>query len=108
MGRAIVQLLAADGARVAAIDRDAEGLDETARGVESGAGEVATTVADVSDAAAIADAVDGARSRLGAIDIVVNNAGVAIPAAIDGENFEPRPGRKVTITADERLRFVRT
>ena len=27
---------------------------------------------------------------------------------IDGENFEPRPGRKVTITADERLRFART
>jgi len=27
---------------------------------------------------------------------------------IDGEIFEPRPGRKVTITADERLRFART
>jgi hypothetical protein len=27
---------------------------------------------------------------------------------VDGELFDPRPGRKVTITADERLRFVRT
>jgi hypothetical protein len=27
---------------------------------------------------------------------------------IDGEIFEPRPGRTVTLTADERVRFVRT
>jgi hypothetical protein len=27
---------------------------------------------------------------------------------IDGENIAPRPGRTVTLTADERLRFVRT
>ncbi len=107
MGRAIVQLLAADGARVAAIDRDAEGLDETARGVESGAGEVATTVADVSDAAAIADAVDGARSRLGAIDIVVNNAGVAIPAAIDGENFEEAWAATIAVNLTAYARMVR-
>lgn len=107
MGRAIVQLLAAEGARVAAIDRDAGGLEETARGVEAGAGEVTTIVADVSDAAAVTDAVDGARSGLGAIDIVVNNAGVSIPTAIDGDTFEEAWATTIAVNLTAHARMVR-
>lgn len=107
MGRAIVQLLAAEGSRVAALDLDAEGLAGTASGVEPGAGDVATIVADVSDAGAVTDAVDATRSQLGPVDILVNNAGVSIPTAIDGDTFEAAWDTTIAVNLTAHARMVR-
>ena len=64
IGRAIAQGLAASGARVLAIDRDAAGLQALA-------GAVDTAAVDVTDAAAIGDAL----GSFGPADILVHSAG---------------------------------
>ena len=71
IGAAICRWLAEAGARVAVVDRD-----------EAAAGAVADEIgglavaADVRDSAGVTTAVDGAAHRLGALSIVVNNAGL--------------------------------
>ncbi|MBL7501266.1 SDR family oxidoreductase [Frankia sp. CNm7] len=67
IGRATAELLAAQGARVAAIDRaGAEGVGEADLGP-----------VDVTDEAAVRSAVARARAALGRVDVVINAAGVS-------------------------------
>lgn len=82
LGRAIALRLARPGATLLLADLDLERCEETARLAEArGAGAHALAV-DVADAAQVeALAVEAAR-RLGRIDLVVNNAGVAAAGAI--------------------------
>jgi NAD(P)-dependent dehydrogenase (short-subunit alcohol dehydrogenase family) len=76
IGRAIALLLAACGASVAALDRDAEGLAETCAMI-AGSGEAAVAHGlDLADASAISDAVETTLRVLGRIDILVNCAGI--------------------------------
>ncbi len=73
LGRAIAIGFAEAGARVRCVDRDAEGNDGVARSV----GEPADSfTADVTDAEAVAAAIDGLVAEAGRIDVVVNSAGV--------------------------------
>ena len=78
IGRAIAERLLASGAAVALWDRDAQLLGETARQL-AGQGEVSTAVVDVADAEAVAGAFASTSARHGAVDIMVNNAGIAGP-----------------------------
>ena len=71
-GRAIARRFAAEGARVAIVDLNADGAREVAE--EIGAAATAVTC-DVSRAADVGAAVDAARTAFDRIDIVVNNAG---------------------------------
>ncbi|HYX79869.1 MAG TPA: SDR family NAD(P)-dependent oxidoreductase, partial [Actinomycetota bacterium] len=72
MGREICVRFAEEGARIAALDVDERGLDET----EAAVPDAATFVADVADEEQVRGAVDGAAERIGALDIIVNCAGV--------------------------------
>ncbi|SLN21884.1 Levodione reductase [Roseivivax jejudonensis] len=84
LGRATVRHLAARGARVAVIDRDAEAAEAAALEV----GGVALS-ADVTDSAAVGSAIDAAAKALGATPrIAVNCAGIAPAARIVGRDGE--------------------
>lgn len=72
MGREICVRFAEEGARIAALDVDERGLDET----EAAVPDAATFVADVADEEQVRRAVDGAAERFGALHIIVNCAGV--------------------------------
>jgi NAD(P)-dependent dehydrogenase (short-subunit alcohol dehydrogenase family) len=76
IGRAIVQALAENGARVALVDRDAAGGEAAAAAVAAAGGECAAVPGDVSDAGQMERAVREIRERFGRIDILVNNAGI--------------------------------
>ena len=78
IGRAIAERLLASGAAVALWDRDAELLAETARELAD-RGEVSTSAVDVTDAEAVAGAFAETVERHGAVDVMVNNAGIAGP-----------------------------
>jgi len=71
IGEAVARRLAADGAAVAVLDRDAEG----AARVASDIGGLAL-VADVGDSAALEEALERAAEQLGGLRWLVNNAGV--------------------------------
>jgi len=76
IGRAIAQALAAQGARVAAVDLDESTAKETAQLIVSGAGQALACQADTSRAADVDRAVSAAVAALGPLDIMVNNAGI--------------------------------
>jgi NAD(P)-dependent dehydrogenase (short-subunit alcohol dehydrogenase family) len=79
IGRATAVRLAAEGAKVLVVDRDAAGVEETVGAIGDAA---RGCVADVTDAAAIARyAAEGAELGGGRIDAFFNNAGIVGPIA---------------------------
>ncbi|OPC85389.1 acetoin dehydrogenase [Embleya scabrispora] len=89
IGRALATELAAHDARLALADVDAEGLAETAaRAVRLGAREVHTEVLDVADRAAVLAWADATAARFGGVDLVVNNAGVALTAGVEEMSWD--------------------
>jgi 3-oxoacyl-[acyl-carrier protein] reductase len=76
IGFAVAESLAAEGAAVGLIARDAEGLAAAARRLrDRGPVTVATAAADVTDTPALHDAVDVIAAELGGLDHLVANAG---------------------------------
>jgi NAD(P)-dependent dehydrogenase (short-subunit alcohol dehydrogenase family) len=74
-GRAIAVRFAQEGARVFAVDRDTERMQETVRLIEEAGGEIATAQCDVTQSASIAEVVAACVARFGRIDVLVNNVG---------------------------------
>ena len=75
IGRVIAAAFAGAGADVALVARSEDGLKETARQVTDQGREAIIIPADVTQEETVNAAVDEAISRLGHLDIIVNNAG---------------------------------
>ena len=73
IGRAIAESLAAAGAKVAVVGRDAERAKQAASAISPDARGYAC---DVADSAAVAAVVEAVEKDFGAVDILVNNAGL--------------------------------
>ena len=73
-GEAVARLLADRGARVIAVDREADGI--AALQSAYGAGRVIVRAMDITDRAAVESLVDEAERTVGPLDILVNAAGV--------------------------------
>lgn len=76
IGAAISESLAKSGANLALIDLTTDSLVQTQTTCLTHGVHVATFAADVTDATRIAQVLAQVESQLGAIDIVVNNAGI--------------------------------
>lgn len=76
IGRALARRLARRGCNLALWDIRAAELDETVAGLEGGV-RVTSAIVDVSDRAQVFAAAEAAIADHGAVDIVINNAGVA-------------------------------
>lgn len=77
IGRAVSQMLAAEGARVAVnYQRNSAAAEETVRGLDS-AEQAISVQADVSNPDEVQRMVDTIRRELGPVDLLVNNAGIA-------------------------------
>jgi NAD(P)-dependent dehydrogenase (short-subunit alcohol dehydrogenase family) len=79
IGREIAERFVAEGARVTLVDLDAEVVGAVA--ADLGRHRAAAVAADVTDAAAVGAAVDGAVERWGRLDAVINNAGIPMVGA---------------------------
>src|SRR5204862_7011440 len=75
LGKADALMLAAEGCRVAIVDLNEEGADETAKEITASGGAARGYACDIREAPAVADAVARIERDLGAVDICVNNAG---------------------------------
>lgn len=75
IGRAIARRLASEGARVAVADIDAAAAGATVELVRAAGGVGEALTVDVTDFAAVRAAAGAARARLGAVGVLVNNAG---------------------------------
>lgn len=86
-GRLVAQKAAARGAKIVASDVDRAGLDETVESVARAGGEAIGVLADVTDRVAMQDLATTAVERFGAIDVMLNNAGV-MPLAFFSDHAE--------------------
>ncbi|MGO7170210.1 SDR family NAD(P)-dependent oxidoreductase [Rhizobium leguminosarum] len=78
MGGAASKLFAAEGARVAIIDRNGDAAAETVRQIRDAGGEAECWTADVSDESAVNAAVAGVEERYGAVTVLFNHAGTIV------------------------------
>ncbi len=79
LGRRFALILARAGAKVAIAARRTDKLQELQREIEAFDGRAIPIALDVRDPESVRQAVGCAETELGAITILVNNAGVAIP-----------------------------
>ena len=76
IGEGISRVLSSAGAHVALVDRDEPAAEKLAASL-CAAGAAATAIScDVGDTAAVTEAVKKIESVLGAVDLLVNNAGI--------------------------------
>jgi 3-oxoacyl-[acyl-carrier protein] reductase len=89
IGAAIAKRLAADGASVAiTYAKDASAASAVVKAIELGGGKAIAIQADASDSKAVKDAVEKAVAALGRLDVLVNNAGTAIPKKFEETTLE--------------------
>lgn len=75
LGKADVEVLAAEGCRVAVLDLNAEGAEEAAKEVTAAGGVARGYACDVRDAARVTEVAAAVERDLGPVSICVNNAG---------------------------------
>lgn len=80
IGAAIARSLAGAGARVVVSARTEAGIEGVAAGLRADGGEAWAFVSDAADEASVKRLGDEARRRLGAVDILIANAGAAASA----------------------------
>lgn len=81
LGRAIAARLAHDGAKVVVTGPLQDELDETVALIEDSGGDVHSILVDLRSPGETEASVNDARAKFGQIDILVNNSGIAGPAA---------------------------
>jgi short-subunit dehydrogenase len=78
IGAGLAAMLAAEGARVALAARRGELLEQVAAEIRQAGGTAIAVVADLTDDDSLARLLARARTELGEIDVLVNNAGFAV------------------------------
>lgn len=76
IGRAVALALAANGVRVAALDREASGCQETVAALTRDGGEGEAQPVDVAEKASLERALSAVADRFGGIDLLVHCAGI--------------------------------
>ncbi len=79
---ALPRVLAGHGAAVGLAARQVDRLEDLREEIEKRGGRAAGVALDVTDHGAIENALDRVESALGPIDILINNAGVAVSKAV--------------------------
>ena len=80
IGRATALRLGEEGARVGILDLDGEGAERTAASIREAGGQAVAYTVDITDLAAVQEAVESFRRELGPIRALVNNAGYDLAA----------------------------
>jgi 3-oxoacyl-[acyl-carrier protein] reductase len=89
IGAAIARRLAADGASVAiTYARSGEAAAALVKSIEAAGGKAVAIQADATDAKAVAAAVEATLAAFGRLDVLVNNAGTAIPKPFEETSLE--------------------
>jgi meso-butanediol dehydrogenase / (S,S)-butanediol dehydrogenase / diacetyl reductase len=88
IGRATAILFAQEGAKVAAVDVDMDGLNGAVAEITKGGGQAFAFKADVSKARDVEAMVAEAVKRFARLDIIYNNAGIFFPAQVHSMSEE--------------------
>lgn len=83
IGEASAAKLAALGAHVVVLARRADRLTDLVARIEKDGGSATAIAADVTDKAAVQAAADRVAAELGGADLLLNNAGIMLPAPVE-------------------------
>jgi 3-oxoacyl-[acyl-carrier protein] reductase len=78
IGRATAQLFAREGAKVIALDRDEQAIEQTQAAIAQAGGYCHALSVDVSKEQAVAEAIAFVVKTFGRLDILFNNAGISL------------------------------
>lgn len=82
IGQAIAQRLAEEGGNIVCVDINSETVAATVAGIQQAGGTAAAVTADVSNSEQVDAFIDRSVDLYGAVDVLVNNAGVNIPGIL--------------------------
>ena len=88
MGRATAQLFADEGARVAVLDRNGDGVESVVQEIVQAGGTARGWSVDLMDEDRIAPVVADIAAHFGGLDILVNNAGIDAGVRIHSSRYE--------------------
>lgn len=88
MGRSLAVLLAARGCHVALSDINEKGLAETVKLLDGTGVKVTSQKLDVADKAAVFAWADKVAGDYGKVNLIFNNAGVALGSVVDGGGYD--------------------
>jgi 3-oxoacyl-[acyl-carrier protein] reductase len=88
IGKAVAELFAREGASVGIMDLDGDRAQAVAREIASEGGRTAAAAADVSDEAQVKAAHAEIVSKLGDVDILMNNAGIDTTCELESMSTE--------------------
>jgi 3-oxoacyl-[acyl-carrier protein] reductase len=105
MGRATALVFAAEGAKVAVTDINAEATQAVADEIAANGGAAKAWTLDVANRDSITAVVNDVAAYFGRLDIVINNAGISVRVAIDDEAYDEAwaKGLAVILTAHPRI-----
>jgi len=87
LGRSVANKLAALGAHTALIARRPQPLDAAAEAIRASGGEASTHPCDLADSAQVRATAAKIRESFGAVDLLINNAGIPAPRSFAETDF---------------------
>jgi 3-oxoacyl-[acyl-carrier protein] reductase len=107
MGRATARVFGVEGANVAVTDYDPDGAQAVVREITARGGAAEAWKLDVANAKEIGRVVNDVAAHFGGLDIVVNNAGISVRAAIDDESYEDAWAKGIAVMLTAHPRIIR-
>jgi 3-oxoacyl-[acyl-carrier protein] reductase len=107
MGRATARVFADEGANVAVTDLTSEGTKAVVDEISAAGGKAKAWTLDVAKADDITRVVNAVAQEFGSLDIVVNNAGLSLRAAIDAEGYEEAWAKALAVMLTAHPRIIR-
>ncbi len=107
MGRATARLFSDEGAHVIVTDLTADGVDAVVQEITAAGNSAQGWTLDVTDGERAAQVIEEAVAAFGGLDMVVNNAGMAISGPIDDPDFEDNWATTVDILLTAHTRIIR-
>ncbi len=107
MGRATAHLFADEGARVAVTDLDEGRVSQVVDEITEAGGTAKGWTFDVTSSARASEVVAAVVSEWGGLDMIVNNAGIALFGALDAPEYEDNWATSLDVLLSSHQRLVR-
>lgn len=106
-GRATAHLFADEGAHVVVTDLGQEQVDAVVEEISAAGGSAVGWTMDVANAERVTEVVDSAAAHFGALDYLINNAGIAVALAFDDEGYEDAWATSIEVLLTAHTRTIR-
>ena len=107
MGEATAKVFASEGVKVIATDIDLQEAERVSAEINKSDGESTALRLDVTDKSSIDECLKETITSYGAIDFIINNAGVSSVTSIEDENYENYWDDTLNVVLTGQIRLIR-